>query len=509
MYKTINDINFIEKFLKCSSKTSSIFLNSKEYSFKVKNKKIYLSNVKDDFYKAMVIFNNVCYKFNIKTLQNMASFPTSMELNINRSTIRYKVNNNINIRLIINNNEFKLNDISVSGLSFLIDPAGKKNFTLNSTYNAKLIINKNNIIHFDISLVRNDKNLYGASFNNIDWDDRKIIFDFINSNMYQNIYDIKKYSSEEILNLFKESNYMTFNDIEEEKTTLNQMKNIQNKISNEISFSPVFYKEKILALADLIRIYNNTFLGQHLISTMESRRILNSKTDIYLNLLDYMTFNDKCMYYLAYYDASNKWHTRMYEYYNEIISDSDLFKIDGWNSLNVDINKSNLNYQSKYHSIIKNEPTLFTNHLNNIEKYAYSYDNFNLNSIKEIYNNHKLNVDRKLFHIYDKDTNLVAFAVAEVFSDYLNMANFLDQVRIYEITEFDYNDVLKSIIPALNSFYTKNLKTKYQILAKLNTNTINISEVHKSDRNIGRVMMSKKGILIYRNLVASHVRKTG
>lgn len=519
MNKVIDDKLFIEKLFKNAAKQSPIYIKqlnnmlNLKFKYNSSSKNIILNSesiLLQGKCKAALKYDEEFINFDININKNLVKLPEKIILETNRINKRLNIKNNNDLGLMVDNKFYKLNDISIEGFSFETETkfiAGEK------YYGILVLLDKELNINFKVvrCLKSNSKYLCGALIYDINWKNQKCILDYISRYNRPNIIKRDEYSNKELFELFKTSGYLSFKSEKDEKNKYNELVDVSSKIGNidRLSISPAYKKNKILSSAGLLRVYNNTFLGHHLISIPESRRFLKAITDLYTSFLDYLSLCPEALY-LTYFDANNVWNNKMYTYYNDLIANKSDYYIDNLKIFYVDINKietlkSSKKYSCEFSKNTKNFITFCNENLEQIIVDSYCYNKeFHLNHIKEIYDTHNLFFDRKLYYVY-KESRIVAYVVAEVYSNGLNMSDILDMVRIYTKYDVDYNSILNVVIPHLNIFYKSYKKNKYNIVGKMDQ-SIDFKGVVDSERNCGRLMINKNGLSLYQKLFYCNLR---
>ena len=78
-----------------------------------------------------------------------------------------------------------------------------------------------------------------------------------------------------------------------------------------------------------------------------------------------------------------------------------------------------------------------------------------MDEVKKLYTETDLFVDRKIW-VVKQDNQILAFVVAEVYTNGLNFINIIDMCRVYFTSrESDKEGIINSVYLAINEFYMK------------------------------------------------------
>lgn len=550
-FKEVVSESYINSLFKSMARNKEMFayVNLKEKKILVKllfsdrkATEIYIKSIDDlnnllldQNIEIAIIHNNSFFTFPTQIIDSNYEHakikkPNLIYMSYKRMLPRYIIEEDDSVIALINKKEFKISDINTKGISFISDDI--TDLKIGQTVNNVILKIEEKEIPVDCiikycSINKNEKYVYGACFIDTEWFAYRDIFQYIFNKTYPNLSSLSKFSSEEIYELFEKSGYFRLN-AEAASINFKNMLFSHNKISQaeHVFINPVYMKDdKMLSSAALIRVYNRTFLGQHLISVPESRMIPKSKTDIYLGSLDYMLNHPYFSYYLTYFIDEFAWHMQMYKSFEDYINDKNKLRIDVWIPLKciipTEMESSNL-YKTNNFTIEEMEQDYgdfikyCENELDSIERECYGYNNENLklNQIKEVYDILGLYLKRKLWRICDND-KILAYVVGEVYSNGLNLINLLDMCRIYLVDEkADKNKIIQTLLSSSNQFFRKFKKTEYSIIFKsldikesdLYKEGLNIPGVSYSGFQWGRLIANKQGALEYRQLLSGSLR---
>lgn len=410
-------------------------------------------------------------------------------------------------------------DITINGLAF---NSPKLEYNIGERIRNIEIPMESDLVKLDAVvkyIIETDDNsyFYGLEFTDNDWFSHYSLFQYIFSNTYPEIRQITDYTKEEIFLLYDNSNYFKLKPWDEIQEAFNKMVIILNQIKDypQIISNPVFvHNNKMIMGASALRIYNRTFLAQHLAALPESRLYPSSKQSIYLGITDYLICNPYYDYYLTYYDAKNKWHNRMYgsiagyinddtKYLNDTVDYFELYKNEYIPIQNNIYQASTMNDKSDFCEFAQNNlPVLIR------KTYGYDKENIDLNEIKQVYELIGIYAARSIIEV-TLDGKVVAYAVCEAYTAGLNLYNVLDLIHIMIADKNeDINAVIDSIINEAMNFYNKYNKNKFNVFVQLDQgvkDSVSIPGL-RYDFLVGRCIVDRDGIVEYKNLILNMTR---
>lgn len=442
---------------------------------------------------------------------------------IRRYISRYKVNEHedITVQFLGDSSKYQIADISTKGLSFLSKSIIRSEENITKSLNIR-IKDTEILVDGKFKYCRKQRDghyITGMSFQNLRWSDYYFLFFYIFSNDYSHLKYLADFTSEEIYNLFEEAGYLGLKPREEiDEIFQDLIRNIVIiKDKTQISINPVFFKDgKLLSTASLLRIYDRTFLGHQLAAVPEARLIPKSKSDIYLGFADILLNHPYFEYYLSYI-LDLPWHQEMFKKIGEIIRDKNKFLLDFIQYFECNIiecsNKNNYVWNSNCEVVEradefieffkdKNDPII-------VNSYSYLINSFCLPEIKQAYELLGLYVDRKLWRV-KKGKKVMAYIVAEVYSNGLNLFNVLDMCRIYftDSNDVNINYIIQEMIPNIAAYYQSYKKKKFNIMFKCSNELIKEINLNglKYKYQFGRIIISKEGVAEYKKFVSINFR---
>jgi len=447
------------------------------------------------------------------------ALPKIFKSSFERKYSRYSPNMNDDIYVKLpDNNNYSVKDINTAGVSFY---STNLNFEIDHLIRNICVFFNNTEVCIDAKIkyilpLSDSSILYGTEFVNIDWFANYALFKYIFENTYPNIKEITDFSKESIYNLYEESDYFKIKPREEINKYFNSMYELINriKIYPSIISNPVFYhNDKIYMGASALRLYNNTFLAQHLAAVPSSRLFPSSKTSVYLGLNDYFLCNPHFNYYLTYYDATNKWHHKMYQSIGSYIDDEKKFIYETSEYFECYYKKYTY-IENELQCVILDDTSEFIDFANNNisqlhrNSYGYTKKDIAIGELKQLYEMAGLFAQRQIIKISDNN-RVIAYGVVETYTSGLNLFNLLDMVRLYIVDkDYNLNDLFVTIINECKFFFERYNKSKFNIFVKLDEgkkDLINIEGV-KYNCLAGTIMANREGSIEYKNLFLNMTR---
>jgi len=358
---------------------------------------------------------------------------------------------------------------------------------------------------------------YGTEFTNKDWFSHYSLFHYIFENTYPDIHQIFEFPKEEIYMLYDKSNYFQLEGGDHVETSFNNMYKVMGRINQypQITTNPVFvHNSKMYLAASALRIYNRTFIAQHLAAIPESRLFPTSKSSIYLGLSDYLICNPYYKYYLTYFDAREKWHNRMYGSIAGYINDDRKYLYDTTEFFKGTFTNFIPLSDNTYTASTMDDPTEFIDYAQMEIPYlirsTYGYDkaNINLEEIKQVYELIGLYVARCIIKI-EENGRTIAYTVCESYTPGLNMFNILDLSKIYLVDkEADLNAVISAFMEEVFPFYDRFEKNRVNIFISIDhddVEKVNLPGI-KYQLIAGRGIVDRSGVIEYKNLLLNMSR---
>lgn len=359
---------------------------------------------------------------------------------------------------------------------------------------------------------KNGTFVYNLSLSDLQWPVYHKLFSYIFEKKYPALKPANHFSKGEIYNLFERSGYLDLKSRQEMDLNFKKMLSILDKIGEitHIIKNLVYYEnEKPLTIGSVLRIYDRTFLGHHLASLPEAKLNLKSKTDVYLGMLDFMSNHPYFHYYLTYFDDHLSWHDKMYKDFYKNINDDNKLYYDSMHFFECKIGFAGGERPEGYKCTAVERPEEFFAFCKEslppivIDCYHYNREHFSLLEVKQLYEILDLLTARRLWRICSDD-RVAAYAVAETYTDGLNLYNLLDMCRIYPTNEnIDLNPVLQALLPDASMFFRNFGKDRFNVLFRAGAQpvgNIKISGLHYHAL-AGRVIASREAAIEYRKLL--------
>ncbi|MBN2558342.1 MAG: PilZ domain-containing protein [Clostridia bacterium] len=410
-------------------------------------------------------------------------------------------------------------DITTSGVAFYSE---KLVYKIGDRIRNMQILMKNDFVRIDAMvkyIIEADAGsyFYGTEFLNNNWFSHYSLFQYIFEQTYPELQSIFNFSREEIFLLYDNSGYFDLKPRDEIGDSFNKMLKTLKKANDypQITTNPVFvHNNKLYMGASALRIYNKTFLAQHLAAIPEARLFPGSKQSIYLGLSDYLICNPYYDYYLTYFNAHHKWHNKMYGSIAGYINDDSKYLYDTVEFFEIFFNEYIPDPPTPYRAETMADPDMFLEYSQkNIpplirSTFGYNKANIDLREIKQVYELIGLYLDRCIIKV-EKDGVVAAYAVCESYSPGLNLFNILDSIKVYIVEkEPDLSLIFSSILGEAIYFYEKYEKMMTYLFISLDAgikDTIDVPGVRYSHL-VGRGIVDRSGIIEYKNLMLNMSR---
>jgi hypothetical protein len=405
---------------------------------------------------------------------------------------------------------YQVIDISTSGLSFEAD---RNFFDEGQTIrNFMLVLGSGQHVYVDavvkyVSSISDSYYRYGVKFLSIEWLFHQKIFSFIFEKSYPDIKMMKDFSIENVSSLYDKSKYITLKNSSHSKdvmTNILKLENLKNKPM--IAISLVQQREgNIDSIVSALRIYNQAFYIQQILSSSEEDVGSFQKTDMYAGIIDSLLGHPYFESLVMYINNDVEWFLEMIRIMKEIINDDEKIIIQPFeiyqcktstkfNNSTVDITVS-----ENIDKFLKDSANIIPE----IEKSTFCYykDNFNLHDLADIYQSMGYFVSRKLFVIKDQK-ELLAFAIAEVFSEEVDIEGNLNSVKIYKVSEkFDINKEIEPLLCEVSAMYKKFEINNFIVISNKD---IKNKKVPKKE-SVHRMLMSREGVVEFLYFIKANI----
>ncbi len=540
MLKLINDRYYIHKLLNSLSREKDI-----PVSVNVKNQK-YLSKMSfsygrlkelcisidkfgceisdNDTVTVSFFLKEVLFVFKSKIIERLPSSyilskPQVVKTSFKRHLNRYKTCEDENICVSFSGDEriFKITDISTKGLSFICSE--KILYSGEEKNKVRLMLNETDSFYIDM-LVKHcwqqDDGLfvYGLFFKEIDHNAASFLFNYIFERTNAELKNICFFDNYELLSFYNASQEMSLISKKFDKEEFLEVVKNFKKINNPLlSSSFVQIKNnRLLNIGSVLRLYNNTFLIEDLISTSDS--ILNVKANdrMKINIYDYLLSNSYLKYAIQYITSDFELNKEEPLSINRFINSKEKFVLDTLICYELSIN-NNSDYMEDEAYICKKANNLdrFIEFCErklskqDIEAYDYKKEKFELTLLAQVYDTNGLFAKRSLYYIYNQE-NIVAYAVAECFSDETNINNIIGSMcRVFVENNIQIENIVKALIPRLIEFYGRYFKEKCYICFEHNAlKSYIVLDSLKYYGKIGRILMNHDGLANYKGLLIAN-----
>ncbi|MCX7746300.1 MAG: amino acid adenylation domain-containing protein [Clostridia bacterium] len=410
---------------------------------------------------------------------------------------------------------YRLIDISTQGLSFVSE---EKLLTEGQTLRNIIIkFAGNSDIYVDANVRYRKENhrgmyVYGLLFSGMEWSTHYEIFSYIFSKSFPDLKPLNEFSTNDLYRLYEESKFISLkSDMDGEESFIERIQNLEQvKDKPMISSNLIYYKNgRLLTVGTGLRIYSRSFLGQQLVTVPEAYLNPKAKTDVYIGLADFMLNHPYFENYIAYVERDYEWHMNLFENIDGIIGDPDKFALDTYQHFECIPDDINNTPVTSYQTEVLDDPSLFIDfcgqNLSKLEVHCYDYtkERFNLGEIRQIYQTLGFYAARKLWRV-SSGSGTEAYAVAESYSDGLNLDKDIDICRIYLVDKnADVSKILEALLPEIGIFYKKYKKRKFSIGVRISSKEakkINIPTVNYMG-TVGRVLMNREGLSEYKKLL--------
>lgn len=438
--------------------------------------------------------------------------PINICTSFKRTKTRYKIHKEDNVFISVYGyeNKYGVIDISTSGLSFEAD---KDLFDEGqSIRNIMVVLGGGQPVYVDavvkyVSAIGESYFRYGVKFLSIEWMFYQKIFSFIFEKSYPDIKMMKEFSLDDVSSLYDKSRYIRLKNSGYGKDVMNSILKLE-KLKNKpmISINLVQQREgSIDAIASALRVFNQAFYIQQILSLPEEDMESLQKTDMYSGVADCLLGHPYFDSLIMYINNDIEWFLEMIRIMQEIINDEEKISFEPFEVYECNTNTSF--EKSSFNSVLIEDITDFLtfsnktfSHLEN-QTYCYNNTNFLLSDLQDVYQSMGYFISRKIFEV-KRGGELIAYAVAEAFSEDVDIDGFMNNVRLYTIEkDFDMGLVVESLLAEVSLFYKKFGLEKFLLISK---QTIHCDKIEEKE-SVHRLIMSRDGVVEFLYFIKANI----
>ena len=495
----------------------------KEYKINLLKNGISLNNFEE--MEIAFFYKEIYFIFITKLINEEAELydimcPTFIYNSNKRLVDRYKLEKTEESYVVLDKNEkmLRLVDISTRGASFLSEDKfieEKQNLR-----NFKIEIEKEEYIIQEACVRHIKKNskgiyVYGFEFTELEWNQYNRLFAYIFNKTYKNLRTLNEFASDEVARLYSEVRYASIKPSNaSEKVYIDLLKDIEKiQGGNKLLTNLVYYKnKKPFCLGSVFRIYNNTFFAQQISTNQNNNFCRKERKEVELGQCDIMLNRRDFKIYMSYITKEFSSYNDMYNKFQKVIDDKENFIYENLTMYQFVIDEIDVSIDNGYNIEVLTTNSEFLNFLDrkisSLEKRCYDYNKvqLGLNGINRAYKEVGLLAKRKIFTI-EKDEQILAYAVADSFSDGIFVEELADMCKIYFLNDdVDKSEIIKKLAVELGIFYKENNKNTFNIIYRnvfKDVSKINVRGVNKK-HTIGMVIMDTEGLMQYKKLLISN-----
>ncbi len=444
--------------------------------------------------------------------------PQLVNVSFARSSNRYKIKKNESafLRFQENTENFKIIEVSTTGLSFEMI----SNTICEGDVLRNLLLNLNESLSFyfdaEVKYIKQSKNIFvcGLSFVNINWVSSQALFHYVFQKYYPNLKSLTDFSEDDMSELYNKIRNIGPKTLENQNNEfIDEIKNIDKvKDKPTISVNIVYEKNNIIMGANsALRIYNRTFLGQQPVMLPETYLNPKVNADIFIGLSEHLLNHTYFENFITYINSDTEWYISVFKNISLIINDSEKLSFNNMLCYEYNIDNDIKEKVSEYKAEILDDPAEFIKYcgesLTSLESACFNYhkDSYDLDEIKGIYHTIGYSVVRRLLRT-SKNNKIVAYSVAECFSEEINFENRMDTIKIYLLDDkHDLETILHSIVTSITMFFKINNKNKFRIYIQSPSgipDDVLINDFGKK-LPINRIMMNRDGMVEFVRLLMS------
>ena len=472
----------------------SLFFQDKQHfnkmTFNYKKKgslNVLIENKKNVFlpqninFDVVFVHEDVLFRFTTSVVESkenqlVIQKPESIFSNFRRLVKRYYVKEDENFYIIFegDSKKFKLVDISLKGLSFVCNE--RFLFEGQSLTDIKIILPDESKVYISGEVrhckeINHNEYSYGINFLVENLNLYQKLFNYLLKRTYPDIKSLNDCSIDELHTMYSSSKALSYKITDSnEQTFMGIVNNFYKLKDKSIIFSSIinFKNDTLLNIGSILRLYSKTFVHQQLLSTQEAELSPKAKCRTLMALANIM-INHPYFEYCIIYNEDFSFNT-IFEKISEFANDKNRILVEELEHYECNTTDNNeVNLSDEYGIMILKKSDQFIEYCKKnlypieINCYDYNIENFNLDKMKEIYESLDLLVSRRLWAVH-KNSNIVAFVVAEVYSDVINIDCFSDTARIYFVeNSIDLELVFSAVLPELKSFYARYGKEKFKV----------------------------------------------
>jgi amino acid adenylation domain-containing protein/thioester reductase-like protein len=401
--------------------------------------------------------------------------PSEINISCRRQAFRHKMEEGEKafVRFNTSNHEYSISDISFNGFSFI----SKESifFEGQTVKNVKVSI-ENGPDFLSDGIIKNIARIHEGSYKigvyivSISLYLRKKLFSYLFRKNYPFSRELADYS--DLAQLYDESKYS----VETKDNDFLSLLGILERMKRNplLSANLVYDRNGTLALCAAIRVYNRTFLGQSATVASSDYFPNKIKNELLLGLVEQLLNNPYFSDYIEYVNADDEWRQSLYNGAGLLINNKDCISTGHYFLYQWRTDEALGLIENSIYSIEElyapdDEFINFCNeNLNSLETDCYDYrkDRFNEMEARQLFDVIGISVDRKLWKI-SKGGVILAFAVADGYSDEISLGNVTDNCRIHFTGNPEEHDgLLKSFLSFAATFYKRISRESFNLFVR-------------------------------------------
>lgn len=404
---------------------------------------------------------------------------------------------------------YRLVDISVGGIAFVGDDTS---FEMGSRLSdVRFDITGMEDIYGDLLIRYSRKNrqgqsVYGAEFLDIDLFTHSRIFSLVFSRSYPEIRHLNSVEPNALLALLEPTVSEGPQEPAEELLTRLLKQTMTPTLGTGYGYMK---QDKLMSCGALVRLYERTFLGQHLISDSQARLEPKAGVRLHIALADFMLNHPYMEYYTNYIRTDLDWHREIFSDMDRIIGDPETFHFSICQHFEAELAALNDESTGEYLVEALEIPDEFIEFIQSnvsgleFESSAYGSAGFDLDAIAQIYAAAGSYIDRRLWRV-TRNGVVHAYTVAESYPDELELVNLANTCKVFPSSfGADIQGILEAVVHRASTFYKKNRKARFHVLIKSWTpiaRSVAIPGLQYISE-IGKLIMDRRGLVMYKKLL--------
>jgi hypothetical protein len=283
-----------------------------------------------------------------------------------------------------------------------------------------------------------------------------------------------------------------------------KLDNLKNKPM--IALSLLQQREgNIDSIVSALRVYNQSFYVQQIITTLSEDVGNFNKTDMYAGIIDSLLGHPYFEFIHMYVNNEVEWFLEMIRIMRDIISDDNKMILKPCEIYSCNSNEDFV--ESEIEVTVSDDIEKFLDNTKDsimpieIDSFCYAKETFDLLDLGDVYQSMGYFLSRKLYEIKDNN-RLVGYAISEVYPNEIDSDEKLNALKLYILdNDFNVNKNIETILSVVSYHYKKFGIDNFVVISGKNIKNKKLTKIESSHSMI----MSREGVVEFLYFIKANI----